>query len=81
MSLAIVQTLTDDEMTSSETLEEVLYILREAFACSSRCITASSDRQPRVALLLLEHLHNNTSGKMQSAIDETKEFIVRQSVK
>jgi len=76
--LAIVQTLSDTEMTAPQTLEEVLLILREAYACSSRCVTSPDDRQPRIALLLLEHLHNNTSGKMQSSVDETKEFIMRQ---
>jgi hypothetical protein len=79
VTLAIVQTLTDEEMTSSETLEEVLYILRVAFACSSRRINASSDRQPRMALLLLEHLHNNTTGAMQSTVDETKKFLMQQA--
>jgi len=76
--LAIVQTLSEAEMTSPQTLEKVLLILREAFACPSRCVTPSSDRQPRIALLLLEHLRNNTSGKMQSSVDETKEFITQQ---
>jgi hypothetical protein len=76
--LAIVQTLSDTEMTSPQTLELVLLILRDAYACSSRCVTSPGDRQPRIALLLLEHLHNNTSGKMQSSVDETKEFIVQQ---
>lgn len=36
VSLAIVQTLTDKEMTSPRTLQEVLSIIREAFACPSR---------------------------------------------
>ena len=76
--LAIVQTLSDTEMTSPQTLEEVLLMLRDAYACSSRCVTSPGDRQPRIALLLLEHLHNNTSGKMQSSVDETKEFIMQQ---
>src|SRR5438445_4792903 len=31
-------------MTSSETLEEVLLILRDAYACSARCVTSPSDR-------------------------------------
>jgi hypothetical protein len=74
---AIVQTLDDREMTAPQTLEEVLMILREAYACPARCVATSSDRQPRVALLLLEHLHNNTSGKMQSSVDETKEYIMQ----
>src|SRR5262249_3389652 len=76
--LAIIQTLSDAEMTAPQPLEEVFLILPDAFACSSRCVTSPDDRQPRIALLLLEHLHNNTSGKMQSNIDETKEFIMRQ---
>ena|SRR2546430_1204868 len=79
VSLALVQTLTDKEMISPKTLEEVLSILRAAFACTSRCVTAPSDRDPRIALLLLEHLHNNASEKMQTNIDETKKFIIRQA--
>jgi hypothetical protein len=79
VSLALVQTLTDKEMISPKTLEEVLSILRAAFACTSRCVTAPSDREPRIALLLLEHLHNNASEKMQTNIDETKKFIIRQA--
>jgi len=79
VSLALVQTLTDKEMISPKTLEEVLSILRAAFACTSRCITAPSDREPRLALLLLEHLHNNASEKMQTNIDETKKFIIQQA--
>lgn len=75
--LAIVQTLSDDEMVAPQTMEEVLLILRDAYACA-HCVMAPNDRGPRVALLLLEHLHNKTSGKMQASIDETKEFIVRQ---
>jgi hypothetical protein len=79
VSLALVQTLTDKEMISPKTLEEVLSILRAAFACTSRCVTAPSDREPRIALLLLEHLHNNASEKMQTNIDETKKFIIQQA--
>ena len=79
VSLALVQTLTDKEMISPKTLEEVLSILRAAFACTSRCVTAPSDRDPRIALLLLEHLHNNASEKMQTNIDETKKFIIQQA--
>jgi hypothetical protein len=75
--VAIVQSLSDDEMASPQTLEEVLLILRDAYACA-RCVTPLSDREPRVALLLLEHLHNKTSGKMQASIDETRDFIMQQ---
>jgi len=79
VSVAILQTLNDSEMTSPETLEFVLWILREAFACPNRCVSVVGDRQPRVALLLLEHLHKKTRGKMQSSIDETTKFMLDQA--
>ena len=66
-------------MTSPETLEFVLWILREAFACPNRCVSVVGERQPRVALLLLEHMHKKTRGKMQSSIDETTKFILDQA--
>jgi hypothetical protein len=72
--------LPDNQMNSRQTLGEVLLVLHEAFACPSRCVTAPSDRQPRITLLLLEHLQNKSSGKMQSEIEETKEFILEHSV-
>ena len=76
--LAIVQTLDDTDMTSPQTLELVLLTLRDAYACTARCIASSDDRQPRVALLLLEHLHNVTRGKMQSSVDETRQYVMGQ---
>lgn len=79
VSVAILQTLDDGEIMSSRTLGEVLLIIRNAFACPSRCVRAASDRQPRVTLLLLEHLHNNTTGSAQSEIDETKKFVSQQA--
>jgi len=79
-SVAIVQCLPDNQLTSPQTLREVLFVLHEAFACPSRCVTAPSGRQPRITLLLLEHLQNKSSGKMQSEIEETKEFILEHSV-
>jgi hypothetical protein len=79
-SAAIVQSLPDNQMTSPQTLREVLLVLREAFACPSRCVMAPSARQPRITLLLLEHLQNKSSGKTQSEIEETKEFILERSV-
>ncbi len=78
-SLAIVQTLTDNEMTSPKEMDEVLAILRAAFACTSRCVPEPSDRQPRAAFLFLEHSHSNASKQMQTRIDETKKFIIQQA--
>jgi hypothetical protein len=47
-------------MTSPDTLKVVLSILRTALTCPHRCVRAIGDQQPRVTLLLLERLHNNT---------------------
>ncbi len=79
VSLAIVQTLADKEMISPQTLERVLSIIREAFACPARCVTASSDRQPANTLLLLEHLHNSSSQEMRSKIDEIKMVLLQKA--
>jgi hypothetical protein len=78
VSIAILQTLSDAEMTSPETLKDVLMILRAAFACARPCVSPIGDRQPRVTLLLLEHLRTITRGKMRAEIDETRTFILAQ---
>jgi hypothetical protein len=78
-AVAIVKTIPDAQMTSPNTLRDVLFILHEAWACPSRCIKSSSDQQPNVTMLLLEHLHANTSGPMQSEIDKTRTFILEQT--
>ena len=79
VSLALLQTLSDSEMTAPTTLKLVLAVIREGFACPSRCVVVPSDRQPKITMLLLEHLHNNTSGKAQSDVDETKRLVLQQT--
>ena len=76
VSVAILQTLDDNEMMSPRTLGQVPSIIRAAFACPSRCVAAAGDRQPRVTLLLLEHMHNAAAGSAQSEIDETKNYVL-----
>jgi hypothetical protein len=78
-AIAIVKSIPESDLTSPTTMKEVLGILHSAFACPSRCIAARSNRQPRVTMLLLEHLHNLTTGTMQSEINETRDFILRQT--
>jgi hypothetical protein len=78
-AVAIVKTIPDKQMTSPDTLKDVLLILRDAWACPSRCITSSCNRQPNVTLLLLEHMHASTSGQFQSEIDKTKTFVLEQT--
>ena len=78
-AVAMVKTIPDPQMTSPNTLRDVLFILHEAWACPSRCIKSSSDQQPNVTVLLLEHLHAKTSGPIQSEIDKTRTFILDQT--
>ena len=79
VSVAVVKTLSEDELVTPSNVKEILAILHSAFACPARCIAGSADRKPNVTLLLLEHLRSHTSGSLQSEVDETKEFIVRKS--
>jgi hypothetical protein len=46
VSVAILATLNDSEMTSPETVRDVLTILRAAFACPRRRVIAIGDREP-----------------------------------
>jgi len=79
VSVAVVKTLSEDELVTPSNVKAILGILHAAFACPSRCIAVSDNRKPNVTVLLLEHLRSHTSGSLQSEVDETKEFIVRQS--
>ena len=70
----------DKQMASPETLKMVLVILRDAFWCPNRCVATTSDRQPRVTSLLLDHLYESSTGKLRDDIDETKRFVTKQTV-
>lgn len=78
-SVAVLQNFNDTEMTSHETLEGVLLVLRTAFTCPHRCVNANGDQQSRVTLLLLDHLQKGASPATRSKIDETKKFVVEQA--
>ena len=78
VAVAVLKTLDDTEMASSEHAKDVLLILRSAFACPYRCVKVADDRLPRMTLLLLEHLNEITGGKMQTDIAEAKHFILQQ---
>ena len=78
VSVAVLQSLNDREMTAPQTLPDVLSIIRLAFACPSRCIVVSGHQRPRVTLLLLKRLHNHTRGPNQLAVDETQKFVLQQ---
>ena len=76
VSIAILQTLSDCEMASPQALQQVLFVIRTGFACD-RCVAEASDREPRVALLLLDSLRNRTVGEARSDVDETRRFLLR----
>lgn len=78
-AVAIVKTIPESQMSKPETVEAVLWILRTAFACPYRCVAAASERQPDVTMLLLQHLHENTTGPTQVQVDETRSFVLQQT--
>jgi len=78
-AIAIVKSIPENELMSPTTTQEVLGILHSAFACPVRCITSLSNRQPDVAMLLLEHLYNHASKSLQSEVEKTRDYIVRQT--
>ena len=81
VAVAVMKTLDDSEMVSSEHAKDVLLILRSAFTCPHRCVKVTDDRRPRMTLLLLEHLNEITRGKIQADIEEAKQFVLQQASK
>jgi hypothetical protein len=80
VAVAVLQTLSDKQMASPETLKMVLVILTDAFGCPNGCVATTSDSQPRVTSLLLDHLYESSTGKLRDDIDETKRFVTKQAV-
>jgi hypothetical protein len=76
VAVAVLKTLDDSEMASPESAQFLLLIIRMAFQCP-QCVKVTDDRRPRVTLLLLEHLNEITSGKMQADIEEVKHLILQ----
>jgi hypothetical protein len=81
VAVAVLKTVDDTEMTSSERATDVLMIVRSAFACPTRCVKVTDDRLPRMTLLLLEHLNEVTRGQMQADIEKAKQFVLQQASK
>ena len=81
VAVAVLKSIDDSEMASSENAKWVLLVIREAFACPQRCVQVTDDRRPRITLLLLEHLNEITRRKMQAGIKEVKQFILEQASK
>jgi hypothetical protein len=78
-SVAVLQNFSDKEMTAPEAMKGVLLVLRTAFTCPHRCVNANGDQQPRVTLLLLDHLREVASPAMRPKIDEVEKFVAEQA--
>lgn len=78
VAVAVLKTLEDSEMASSENAKDVLLILRSAFACPERCVKVADDRRPRTTLLLLKHLNEITDGRMHREIERAQHFVQQQ---
>lgn len=76
-SVALLQSLSYEEMTAPGALKDILLIIRLAFDCPGGCAVVADDRKPKVTLLLLDQLHNRTRGPDQSAVDEMKNFVIQ----
>jgi len=79
-ALAIVKAIPDKELVSPDKVPLVLDVLRTSFACLSRCVESCSDRQPRITLLLLDHLRDNSSGDLRMQVEEMRKYILQQSI-
>jgi hypothetical protein len=80
-ALAIVKALPDAELTKPNTIPSVLDVLYGSFSCVFRCVESASDREPRLTLLLLDHLREHASGQLRTRVEETTKFVLQQTYK
>jgi hypothetical protein len=74
-AVALLKILNDDELVTSSNLPAALSLLQESFAYAE-LIPHESDRQPRVALLLLDHLRQGAQdAETKLQIGRTMELI------
>ena len=80
-ALAIVKAVPDAELTKPNTIPQVLDVLYGSFSCIFRCVESASDREPRLTLLLLDHLREHASGQLRTRVEETKKFVLQETYK
>jgi len=78
-AVAILQSVSDTEMKSPETQKVVLSMLQLAFECPHQCVLVTDDQQPRITLLLLDHLQHTAIRGMQARIEAVKRFVIQQA--
>jgi hypothetical protein len=78
-SVAIVRALPQESTVNPMQMRSVLLLVRASFSCLDRCVQSSDDKQPKVTLLLLEHLREQGPPDTQSDIDEVQTFVLKQT--
>ncbi len=78
-ALALLKVYSIADLTRPEMIPQVLTILRLSFSCISRCVESCSNREPRLTSLLLEYLHEHSSGHLREQVEDTEKFVQQQS--
>jgi hypothetical protein len=80
-SVAIVRALPKDSPMSPMQIRSVLLLVSTSFECLDVCVQSADDKEPKVTLLLLEHLREHESPDAQSdiEIEEVQTFVMRQA--
>jgi hypothetical protein len=78
-SVAIVRALPKNSLVNPTQMRSALTLVRASFSCLDRCVQSSDDKEPRVTLLLLEHLREHGSPDTRSDIEEVQTFVLNQT--
>jgi len=78
-SIAIVRALPKIDVIEHMQMRSALLLLRISFSCLDLCVQTSDDREPKVALLLLEHLRQHGTPPDLVEIGEVQAFILKQT--
>ncbi len=78
-AVAILQALDDSQLYDPKSLELILFVLQEAFACPERCVSTVADRQPRVTLMLLDEIHWKANRRQRPKIDAARKVILERT--
>jgi hypothetical protein len=78
-SVAIVRALPKNSPVNPTQMRSVLTLVRASFSCLDRCVQSLDDKEPRVTLLLLEHLREHGPPDTRSDIEEVQTFVLKQT--
>ena len=79
VSIALLKTLSEGELTDPQTVERFLPIIRDSFA-QPQFISIDIDRRPKVTLFLLKFLQENVNDpQVQLDIRQTVKFVSEKS--